>query len=364
MPTRTALAGTSACALIAAAVLAQPARAEIVKAPTGEKSRLHVSKATQKRLKHTKTKLVAITPAKKSGATLSLPYDLARWDFSTHDGDVSHFAKQTGLRFKFKKRSVAMTHPRLTMDTSRAGYITALISNVRLKVFTVNARRVKIGDTATTQTITGYKLKLTQGGADYVNRALRHKALKRYSQFGTLDLHLLKPSAGSAGATVTAAPGFLSTLPGGSTIAPTGEPGTSVDADGDGTPDASASSVPISGGSFDVNTNSGQGTLDGALAINIPALGTSLTLDHPQVVIGATPNASGLFADVNSVRLKVGDIDTDNLNLDIGEGTVQIHGLNVTVSGALAPVLNGILGQPLVQAGTPLLSLDLTLPKL
>jgi hypothetical protein len=43
---------------------------------------------------------------------------------------------------------------------------------------------------------------------------------------------------------------------------------------------------------------------------------------------------------------------------------VQIHGPNVTVSGALAPVLNGILGTPQIQAGTPLLSMALSLLRL
>jgi hypothetical protein len=373
MPTRAAVARTSACAIAAAAVFAQTASAEIVKAPTGEKSRLHVNKATTKRLKKAKVSLKAITPASKSGSTLALPYDLARWDFGTHEGDVSHFAKQTGLRFKWRKRSIAMTHPRLIMDSPKAGYVSALISNVRLKVFTVSGKSVKVSDTAATQVITGYKLKLTQGGADYVNKALKHKALKRFTQFGTLDLHLKRPTAASAGtpgqgtspgATATAQPGFISTLPGGSTIAPGGEPAASVDADGDGNPDAGIVTLPLSGGSFDTTTNTGDAQLAGGITVSVPALGTSVTLANPEVVIGATPDASGLYADVNGVRLKVGDLDTNNLNLDVADGTVNIHGLNVTVSGALAPVLNAILGTPAIQAGTPLLSLDLSLLQL
>jgi hypothetical protein len=374
MPTRAAVARTSACALVAAATVTftQPARAEIVKAPRGEKSRLHVNKATQKRLKHTRTKIAAIRPATKSGATLSMPYDLARWDFETHEGDVSHFAKHNGLRFKWHKHKVAMEHLRLIMDTPKAGYVSGLISNVRLKVFTVNANHVKVSDTTGAQVITGYKLKLTQGGADYVNKALHHSSLKRFSQFGTLDVHLIRPAKTTGqpgtgtnpGATATAQPGFISQMPGGSTIAPGGEPAASVDADGDGNPEAGIVTLPLAGGSFDVATNSGQAQLDGAIRIDIPPLGTSLTLDHPQVVIGSTPDASGLFADVNGVHMKVGDIDTNNLNLDVAEGTVNIHGLNVTVSGALAPVLNGVLGTPLIQAGTPLISMDLSLLRL
>jgi hypothetical protein len=377
MPTRTVVACTSACALIAAGTITQTASADIVKAKTGEKSRLHVNKATTKQLKKQKTKITAIAPAKKSGSTISLAYDLARWDFTTHEGDVTHFTKHIGFRFQRGKRKVAMTHPRLTMDSPKTGYIEALISNVRIKIFNVRTKSIKVADTSTVQVITGYQLKLTTAGADYVNKALHHKSLKRGSIFGTFDLHLIRPAAtgstvpvGTApgqgtnpGATATAEPGFISQLPGGSTIAPGGEPAASVDADGDGNPDVSIVTLPLSGGSFDVDTNSGEGQLDGALQINVPALGTSLTLDHPQVVIGATPDASGLFATVNGVRLKVGDIDTNNLDLDVANGTVNIHQLHVTVSGALAPILQGVLGNPLIQAGTPLVSLDLSLPQ-
>ena len=64
------------------------------------------------------------------------------------------------------------------------------------------------------------------------------------------------------------------------------------------------------------------------------------------------------------MRVKVGDIDTKTLELDVAEGTVTIDDLNVTVSGALAPLLNGVLGTPVIQAGTPLLSLDLSFPRL
>jgi hypothetical protein len=62
---------------------------------------------------------VAIRPATKRGATLSMPYDLARWDFEAHEGDVSPFARHNGLRFKHRKRKIALEHLRLIMDTPR-----------------------------------------------------------------------------------------------------------------------------------------------------------------------------------------------------------------------------------------------------
>jgi hypothetical protein len=370
MSLRAAFARTSACALataVAAGALASAARAEIVKAPTGEKSRLHVNKATVKRLKRTHTKITAIRPAKKSRNTLVIPYNLARWDFASHEGDVAHYAKHVGWRFAYKHRRIAMTHPRLVMNSPRAGEIEALISNVRIKVFTVSAKKAKVADTATSQKETGLRLKLTKAGADYVNRALHHRSLKRFSQFGTLDVHLRRPAGAAgttAGATATAERGLLSTLPGGSTIAPGGEPAASVDANGDGQPEAGVVSLPLSGGSFNSTTRTGDAKLAGGLTLSVPSLGTSATLMNPEVVIGATPDASGLYANVNGVRVKVGELDTDDLNLDVANGTVSIHGLHATVSGAAAPLLRQLLGTPLIQSGTPLVSLDLSLPQL
>jgi hypothetical protein len=368
MPHRALVARTSACTLIAIAVAAAPASAEIVKAPTGDKSRLHINKATAKRLKKTHTKITAIKPAKKSKNTLVLPYNLARWDFTTHEGDVAHYAKHTGWRFTYKRHKVAMTHPRLVMDSPTKGEVEALISNVRIKVFTVSAKSAKVANSATSQNETGLRIKLTKAGADYVNKALHHKALKRFSQFGTIDLHLRLPNGANGtpgqgttpGATATAQPGFLSTLPGGSTIAPGGEPAAGIDSNGDGQNDTGVVTLPLSGGSIDATTKTGDVKLAGGLTVSVPSLGTSATLMNPEVVIGSTPDASGLYATVNGVRLKVGDLDTNNLNLDVANGTVTVHGLTATVSGAAAPVLQQILGTPLIQSGTPLLSLDLS----
>ena len=263
------------------------------------------------------------------------------------------------------------------LDTPRSGYVTMLIANERIKFFTVSGTGAKAADAGNVQTISGLKLKLTQAGANYVNRALKRKALRRFSQFGTLDLRLIKPPSSGAGTTgggapgqgnnpggtATVAPGLLGTLPGGGAISPIA-PGGSIDGDGDGQPDGGVSALPLEDAEFDLDTNTGTIQLGGGLTITAPGLGTEVSLVNPEVVIGATPDASGLFAEVNGVRVKVGDIDTKTLKLDVADGTVNIDDLEVTVSGALAPLLNGVLGTPVIQSGTPLLSLDLSFPRL
>ena len=59
------------------------------------------------------------------------------------------------------------------LDTPKSGYISMLISNERIKFFTVSGAKAKAADSGNVQQTTGYTLKLTQAGANYVNRALQ-----------------------------------------------------------------------------------------------------------------------------------------------------------------------------------------------
>ena len=99
-------------------------------------------------LKRNKVTLTISGAAKKSGSSFTLPYSLSRWDFATREGDVAHFAKNTGLKLRRGKRSVAVVHPRLVLDKPTSGYVTALIANERIKVFTVSGTGAKATDTA------------------------------------------------------------------------------------------------------------------------------------------------------------------------------------------------------------------------
>ena len=82
----------------------------------------------------------------------------------------------------------------------------------------------------------------------------------------------------------------------------------------------------------------------------------------PEIVLGAD---AGLYAHVKGVRVKVGDIDTNALDINLLDGTVTIKQLHVNLGGGmldnvLAPV-PGALG---IQANTPILNLDLSFPDL
>lgn len=372
-------------ALAAGAVLPCTASAEIVKAPTGETSTLTVNAAQAKTFKRHKLKFSASGTAKASGTKLTMPYSLSRWDFGTREGDVAYYAKHTGFKLKRGKRTATAVHPRLVLDTPKSGYVSMLIANERIKFFTVSGTTAKAVDSGTVQQTTGYKLKLTQAGANYVNRALEKKVLKRFSQFGTLDVRLIRPPAGtqpgggtpgtpgavnpgtpgqgdSPGAAVTLNPGLIDLLPGGGILGPL-LPENGIDLDGDGQPDLTV--LPLEDVDVDLGTGAGgspTGTikLGGGLVLDLPGLGSQVALVDPEIVLGTD---AGLYALIDGVRVKVGDIDTDTLDLDVADGTVTIKDLDVTVGSGLNDVLGPLLGSVL-PAGTPLLNLDLSFPEL
>ena len=85
-----------------------------------------------------------------------------------------------------------------------------------------------------------------------------------------------------------------------------------------------------------------------------------MELVNPEIILGSD---AGLYAHVNGVRVKVGDIDTNALDINLLDGTVTIKQLHVNLGGGmldnvLAPVL-GALGIP---ANTPILQPRPVLP--
>ncbi len=208
---------------------------------------------------------------RRSGATWSWskPYSLSRWEFAAREGDVVHFKRNTGLRFKRAAGpSIAMVHPRVILD-GRNGYITALISNIRVKTFTFER---------------------------------------------------------------------------------------SVDANGDGQADAGVFALALKSTTFDATTRTSTIALGGGLIVRANGQDVAV-LDDPEIVIGAT--SGGLFALVNGVRVKVGDIDPNFLNVNVRDGTVTVSDRDVRV-GALGLALPGLGVLP---AGAQLLQLDLSPPQ-
>lgn len=371
--------------LASGAVFASPASADIVKAPIGASSTLKLNAGANKTLKKHRVTVSASGSAKKSGPTLSMPYTLSRWDFAAHEGDVAHFKKNTGLRFKRARGSaIAMVQPRVILDGNN-GYITALISNVRVKTFTFKRSSGTISDTASMQRISGLRLKLTKASALFLNKGLHRRVLRPFTQFGTLDLNLLKPAASAPGGTsggtsggttgnatpISDAPGqgdnpgavaafgsgFLAALPAGSTLTSLA-PSVAVDVDGDGQAEAGVLALPLKSTTFNATTRTGTIALDGGLVVRANGQDV-VVLDDPEIVIGATPATSGLYALVDGARIKVGEIDPGALNVSVLDGTVKVSDLDVRVS----PLGLTLPGLAALAPNSQLASLNLSLPQ-
>ena len=289
--------------LLGGAALPCTASAQIVKAPTGETSSLKVASSQTKTFKKHKLTFSATGAAKQSGSTLTLPYSLSRWDFGTREGDVAYYARKTGFKLKRGKRTATAINPRLVLDTPKSGYISMLISNERIKFFTVSGAKAKAADRGNVQQTTGYTLKLTQAGANYVNRALRKRALKRFSQFGTLDVRIIQPAAtpqpgapstpGTGGGTpgqgdtpggsVTINPGLIDLIPGGGSVTPL-IPAEGIDLDGDGKADVTV--LPLEGVDVDLDSETGTIKLGGGIILDLPGLGTRAELVNPEIILG------------------------------------------------------------------------------
>lgn len=376
---------SAALACGALVVIPASASADIVKVPTGESAQLTLLSSVRQGLKGKHVSVSRTGSAKAAGTGFALPYTLSRWDFSAHEGDVAYFAKNTGIRFRLAGgRSIALVHPRVVVDGSH-GYITGLISNVRVKTFTFTMNG-KISDTALLQTISGLRLKLTKASADFLNAGLRHKVLRPYTQFATLTLRLRKPAAaatspgGASGTTTTVTPltqapgqggtpgatlslprNLLAALPVGSQLTALA-PATAVDTDGDSQPDSGVYGLGLTSSTLDAAARTGAIKLNGGLAVRAGGQDVAV-LDDPEIVLGTTGATSGLFATVNGARLKVGDIDPSTLDLNVANGTATIKGLDVRASLAGAALLDQLLSTTAIVPGGELLTLDLAVPQ-
>ncbi|MBA2517693.1 MAG: hypothetical protein H0V22_10350, partial [Solirubrobacterales bacterium] len=199
--------------------------------------------------------------------------------------------------------------------------------------------------------------------------------------FGTLELNILKPAApqpGGAGGpggtstpvsvapgqgttpsgTATFGTGIRSALPAGSAVGPVA-PGIGVDTNGDGQADAGVFALPLKSTTFNATTRTGTIVLDGGLVVRANGQDV-VALRNPEIVVGATPASSGLFALINGVRVQVGDVDLNSLKVNLLDGTVTVSDLDVKVNAAGISQL-GLIG---VLPGADLLKLNLSLPQL
>ena len=139
-----------------------------------------------------------------------------------------------------------------------------------------------------------------------------------------MDLRLIKPPASSSGRRRSARrpadprpsrPACSSALPGGGTITPL-LPGTTIDTDGDGKPDSGLSILPIDEADIDLDTNTGTIELGGGLVISRPRARHRGLARRPGDRTRRHPGRQRPLRLINGVRVKVGDIDTNTLDIN------------------------------------------------
>jgi hypothetical protein len=384
-------------ALAGSALAAAPAGAQSVKV-SGQHTDVQLLGSVKKTLASQKVTVSPIASARRSGGAVRFPLTNGRWNFAERDGYLNHFRGDTGMRLKVKssRRSVSLVDPRIVVTDGKTGYITANITNERFKVFRFTLRGAKVTETASAQTISNIKLVVTKAAATRINRSTRRRSLRQFRQVGVLTITVAKPAAATAPAPAPTAPAApapaapapaapapaapapaapapaptaprapavfgTSTVPGGqgdfapalasllsagSSITPLA-PGIAVDLDGDGRPDAGVVSLPLKSGTLDATTRTGTVTLDGGLIISSPGV-ADVRLEDPELVLGAD---QGLFAIVNGVRVKVGDVNADAAQFTVADGLVTLSELDVRVSTEGSTVLGGLLGTPILPGG-------------
>ncbi len=347
-------------------LLPSTAGAEIVKAPTGERSTVKVNSATLKTFKKHKLTLSASGQAKKSGASDADDGRTAsRAGTSAPARVTSHTSPRTrasGSSAASARRSSSIRGSCSTRPLS--GYITALIANERIKFFTVAGTKRQVTDTSTSASAHGVQPQAHAGRRQLCEtRPLKRKALKRFSQFGTMDSAADQAAGRVGGSAPRSARRPAVRRPSRPACSRASRGGGSITPAAPGHHDRHRwrrrarhrhrRCLPIDEADIDLDTNTGTIELGGGPIVSAPALGTEVALVDPVIELGATPDAErSLRADQRRARQGRRHRHRTRSTSTSLDGTVTINGLHVTVSGAAAPLINGILGAPVVSVRT------------
>ena len=261
-----------------------------------------------------------------------------------------------------------------------------LIANERIKFFTVSGATAKAADRGNVQQTTGYKLKLTQAGANYVNRALQaSKALQALQPVRHARRAPDHPAGGgrSRRPGVRSTPGPAAARPARATPRRLGHhrPGPhrpdprrrlrhAADPGGRHRPRRRRQgrrrpSLPLEGVDVDLGLRDRH---DQARRRDHPRparrSAPSVELVNPEIVLGP-PDAAACTRTSTACGSRSATSTPTTLDINLLDGTVTIKQLHVNLGGGLlndvlAPVL-GTLGIP---ASTPILNLDLSFPDL
>jgi hypothetical protein len=314
----------------------------------------------------------ASSPARRSGrSTVVLPISVGRFDFARNRGTLRH---RGTLTLRAGRRTVGVRSLRFRL--ARSSRLTGVVGGRRVAVFAVSRRAARQRDAGAVRQVRRLKLRFTRRGAALVNRGLRRTVARPGRTVATARVALRRAAAlppAGGGATGGGGPG------GGSAAAPT-VPATAglalapafrdALARGSLVPAAVAPAVQGADGSVTLPVASGRLEDGGALAGTVDLQGgvrfgngvADVALDDPRLVLGGPDQ--GLFAGLAGTRVKVADVDaTGVIDRLLEDGSRQLSNLDLTLTGAAAPLLNTLTGTTVFVPGTPLGDLSLELPR-
>jgi hypothetical protein len=323
---------------------------------SGGQTTLTLTAKSKKVLKRHHIKLVARKPGAAKGRSYRLPVKGGKYDFGTNRGTLS---QRGSLRLKRGKRVVSITGLKVTLG--KKSKVVAKVNGRKMTLAVLKRNRQKVKSSSANRSVSRIKFRVTKAAAKRINKRLHGRAFSGRGSLGKLAVRVRKPASNGAAPAAPAndttsaakigfAPGVSQALAE-NDLAPSALPGA------DQLPDGSIN-LPVTAVNFDPQTGTGTVDLSGGLSLGQGE--NAVTIDHPQIILNA--NESGLYAEVNGMRVKLANLDESGLAEALQSGSKQLSDLLMSLSPEGAAALNQAGGISLFVPGTPFGDVSLTLP--
>jgi hypothetical protein len=296
-------------------------------------------------------------PGKTKGRAYTLPVKTGKYDFGTNKGTVTQGG---ALRFKKGKTVVKITGLKVTLG--KKSKVVAKVAGRKMTLAKLSRNKQKVKSSGTTRSVTRIKFQINKAAAKRINKKLPGRAFNGRGSLGKLALRVKNPKGGTTATTpapvaetpAAAKIGFAPGVAGGlaeNGLTPSALPGADLLPDG-------TISLPVAGVNIDPQT--GTGTIDLGGGITLGSGENAITIGEPQIVVGA--DGSGLYANVNGIRVKLAGLEDSGLAEALQSGAKQLSDLLIQLSPEGAAALNQAGGVALFVPGTPFGDISLTLP--
>ena len=312
-------------AAVALVAIVPAANAQTAADVGGGRTMLKLDRATAKAIQDAGLGLSLLRPARNGSSGVTFPVSGGKLDPATLRGSVAH---RGGLRFHDGPTSVRLRNFRYTIG-ARGASLSAAVGGTRLKILTLDLRRVKLGARGPlTKTASRIRATLTAGAAKALNAAFGTKAFRGGLLLGTVRTEVELADAVFAGGATTlrldpAAGQALTDL------------GITPGVVGDATAGPDGLAFPITGGRVDAKTLAG--TIPHSGGISLTKGSTRVELTDFTIGIDDSPSLSAL---VGGQRVEILTLDVSAIETDVRGRTIVVSGVVANLTAAAAGALN------------------------